>query len=642
LKHTYTKLAVLFIMALALGVPASAAAVTSVAITPPSKATAEEIKAYSDSFEEIRLDLGCWMMPPASAIGTLEKAKARYAEMAATGINLTCLFAEAYMKLIVDNDTGISYDTAVLDNATEAAQEYGVKFMMHLLYAIWVDCGPFCDNATRVQVQLTMHNPAVRGYYLCDEPGTYQFSHLHDLADQIRAVVPSDKIIMSNLFPNYADTYQLCNPVNPFFCQLQPEPGLTVYQTYVKEYMSTVQPEMLFYDNYPFRSDNTSSVDPIFISVLLQNLCDIRNAGALHSVPSWAAIQASGWDGMREPNDSELRFQTHLQLIFGMKSLWYYLYWTSDVDNYTGMIGMDGEQTPVYDRVKNQNDDLLAMKGVYLAYDHKGFIACNLPAFVTGSIDADLLFPAYKSLASVDAGGSGEILIGCFDKDYSTGFYVMNFNYQNQDSTTVTLGFTNSCGYRVWGAGGLEQMGANQNVAFDLRPGEGRFVEIYDRDGDGVLDDSDNCPDVYNPDQQDTDNDTLGDACDSTPEGCFDTDSDGYFAGKGCMPQDCHDNDAFYNEICPDSEVKVIPRFLGWFLGEKEKIRRLLVIGPKNTVFDETTPVRWDTGYITVTSKRVFFKRFMLMKVSIDGDALDKGDYRALIGTCSGTITLVR
>ena len=44
---------------------------------------------------------------------------------------------------------------------------------------------------------------------------------------------------------------------------------------------------------------------------------------------------------------------------------------------------------------------------------------------------------------------------------------------------------------------------------------------LYGRDGDGVPDDIDNCPDISNPDQQDNDGDGEGDACDE------DDDNDG-------------------------------------------------------------------------------------------------------------------
>lgn len=39
-----------------------------------------------------------------------------------------------------------------------------------------------------------------------------------------------------------------------------------------------------------------------------------------------------------------------------------------------------------------------------------------------------------------------------------------------------------------------------------------------DRDGDGVPDATDNCPDTANPDQADKDSDGAGDACDSDPD----------------------------------------------------------------------------------------------------------------------------
>jgi len=59
---------------------------------------------------------------------------------------------------------------------------------------------------------------------------------------------------------------------------------------------------------------------------------------------------------------------------------------------------------------------------------------------------------------------------------------------------------------------------------------------MFDRDGDGVPDDQDNCPTIAN-DQHDEDADTLGDACDPCPQlagSAVDSDGDGI--GNLCDP----------------------------------------------------------------------------------------------------------
>ncbi|WP_438853359.1 thrombospondin type 3 repeat-containing protein [Agromyces sp. M3QZ16-3] len=42
---------------------------------------------------------------------------------------------------------------------------------------------------------------------------------------------------------------------------------------------------------------------------------------------------------------------------------------------------------------------------------------------------------------------------------------------------------------------------------------------VNDRDGDGIVDEQDNCPDVVNPEQDDLDSDGLGDSCDPDIDG---------------------------------------------------------------------------------------------------------------------------
>ena len=81
----------------------------------------------------------------------------------------------------------------------------------------------------------------------------------------------------------------------------------------------------------------------------------------------------------------------------------------------------------------------------------------------------------------------------------------------------------------------------------------GTFPKNPDSDGDGVGDNTDNCPTVYNPAQEDSDSDVVGDACDISI-GCHDRDNDGFGAtgdislcpGSTTIP-DCNDNDPSVN-----------------------------------------------------------------------------------------------
>jgi hypothetical protein len=59
---------------------------------------------------------------------------------------------------------------------------------------------------------------------------------------------------------------------------------------------------------------------------------------------------------------------------------------------------------------------------------------------------------------------------------------------------------------------------------------------VVDSDGDGVGDDTDNCPAVYNPAQDDKDEDGIGDLCDNCPDeaNSDQVDSDGDGAGDIC------------------------------------------------------------------------------------------------------------
>jgi hypothetical protein len=77
---------------------------------------------------------------------------------------------------------------------------------------------------------------------------------------------------------------------------------------------------------------------------------------------------------------------------------------------------------------------------------------------------------------------------------------------------------------------GTLQGGESINVSFFQGRSGQIILSSSDTDGDGILDDMDNCPDVFNTDQLDTDGDGTGNACDT------DDDNDGVLDGFDSCP----------------------------------------------------------------------------------------------------------
>ena len=89
------------------------------------------------------------------------------------------------------------------------------------------------------------------------------------------------------------------------------------------------------------------------------------------------------------------------------------------------------------------------------------------------------------------------------------------------------------------------------DLVFKISDGAVPFI-LIDSDGDGIPDCADNCPDNYNPGQEDSDGDGIGDACDNCPNdsnpGQENADGDAF--GAAC---DCNDNDNTIYPGAPDT-----------------------------------------------------------------------------------------
>lgn len=414
----------------------------------------EARRAATESVPANDVMLGCWVTPRPHLMTTQEEADACYAELRESGINMVYSFG------------GEMHNAEHRERMLRAAEKNGVRIMVELnRIATVADI-----DANLELVKATADSPAVIGYNMYDEPNAALFPALGEQLRRIREIVGEDKLIMCNLFPNYANATQLGIAGE--------KDGMTAYQQYVDRFMSEVDSDILSFDYYPFHTDTGKDTDKI--KAMLVNFSDIALCARKYGVPYWGFVQNSSWSGTRIPNDNELRFLTHFHMIFGLQSYSYFLYSqpssVSGVEGiFEGMLTYDGERTEIYDRVKANNEALSGLRGRYLDYTLKGFLTANLSKGYTASIAEELKLESFGPL--VGAESEYNLLIGCFENEAGEqAYYIMNFVYGLHG--TVTLDFGDGAEFTLWGADGIEQMGNQKTVTVELLPGEGKFMEM--------------------------------------------------------------------------------------------------------------------------------------------------------------------
>lgn len=436
---------------------AESAAETTAAVTEPVYgwlADEEMLRAAAENVPLIEPMLGAWVTPLPHLTATQEQADARYAELRENGINMVYSFG------------GEVHDPAHRARMLDAAEKNGVRVMIELDRI--ADTGGI--EANLMLVKATMDHPAVIGYNMYDEPNAALFPALGEQLRRIREIVGEDKLIMCNLFPNYANAAQLGISGE--------RDGMTPYQQYIDRFMSEVGSDILSFDFYPFHTDTGKDSDKL--KAMLTNFSDIALCAEKYGVPYWGFVQNSSWSGTRVPNDGELRFLSHFHMMFGLESYSYFLYCQPyNVETgegmFKGMLNYDGERTEIYDRVKKINGELNGLRGRYLDYSFRGFLTDKLSKGYTAAIAEELRQESFGPLCGIES--KYNLLVACYENEAGEqAYYVLNFAYGLDG--TVTLDFGGGAAFTLWGADGIEQMGEQKQITFDLLPGEGKFIEM--------------------------------------------------------------------------------------------------------------------------------------------------------------------
>lgn len=148
-------------------------------------------------------------------------------------------------------------------------------------------------------------HPALDGYFVTDEPSTKEFPAVAKVVDWLRQA-DAAHLAYVNLFPGYVRSRTL---------------GTDSYEDYLEQFATTVRPQLLSYDYYPFLTDKDRHG-------FFRNLAAVRETAARHRIPFMYIAQAMPHGPYRDPTESELAWQVFNAMAYGARGISYFAYWT--------------------------------------------------------------------------------------------------------------------------------------------------------------------------------------------------------------------------------------------------------------------------------------------------------------------------
>ncbi len=264
----------------------------------------------------------------------------------------------------------------------------------------------------RVQslVSQVKDHPAKFGYYLRDEPGVSIFPGLARWAAALKKADPGARPYL-NLFPNYATSQQL---------------GVDSYADHLEQYLTTVQPPFLSYDNYSLMEDGSLRAG------YFENLETIRAAAFRHGIPFWNIVLANSHFRYAEPTPAGLRLQVYTSLAYGARGISFFTYFTPDNGNYRlAPVDPRGERTPTWDMLRDVLLQVHALAPAYLRLT-------NIHVFHTGTVPAG--GAGIQTSRCLDDLSGGDFVVGEFEgPDAVQALMIVNKDLHHSAQFTLAL-----------------------------------------------------------------------------------------------------------------------------------------------------------------------------------------------------------
>ncbi len=172
------------------------------------------------------------------------------------------------------------------------------------------------ERRVKAMVRAAGSSPAVKGFFIMDEPGVRDFPGLAKAVAAVKKHAPG-KLAYINLYPDYAtlgatDRSQL---------------GTSNYTDYLERFVNEVKPQVVSYDNYMVQSSDDLRNSARAVSYY-RNLLEVRRVALEHQLPYLNIVSANQIRPHTPiPSPANLQFQAYTTLAAGYRGVTWYNYY---------------------------------------------------------------------------------------------------------------------------------------------------------------------------------------------------------------------------------------------------------------------------------------------------------------------------
>ena len=282
----------------------------------------------------------------------------RYQELKDAGFTLSFSFCYGFSHIV---------------DALESAEKAGV--------GVIATCNDLATDPESAVARLKGY-PALRGYFLRDEPVCSLFPDLSAWADKIRKADP-DHFIYLNMLPYGVNEADLGD----------------TYENYVRRFIEEIGPGVVSFDNYPI---SYGGVNPTWY----HNMEIMRRESEAAGLPMWGFLLCSAHDSYPYPQKRFLRAQAYTNLAYGAQGLEYFTYWSPGERYSKAPIDSDALRSFTYEEVREMNMEIHAREFVFAGSSVEGVWHTG-ETVPEGTVRLDTMPSGIKSL---DTHGQGAFL----------------------------------------------------------------------------------------------------------------------------------------------------------------------------------------------------------------------------------------